>query len=265
MTRRPITPRTQSAKPRATARPRGVHVVDLAVVFAELERSPGVTQADIARRYRKSPGYVSVLCRLGHALRRLSPEEREALHVPHLTFKATQAIVSRASDADGILRGVEALASLRPPDRRPRAARGAAGLWHRPLPESDTLDPLPVESATSAGEFVFRWDEAAARRDPGRVFAEYEEFIRAMTNNVMARLRRVVEETARPLLPTRRDAADRIIGADDAWLHADLSIQQLNDRVAATLRAHRAKLDEFLAERERRRNPPPPDGTDSPP
>jgi hypothetical protein len=86
--------------------------------------------------------------------------------------------------------------------------------------------------------------------------------VRATTDEVMDRLRRVVEAAGRPLVPITRDAAGRIVAAAEALLllHADLSIRQLNERMAATLRAHRAKIEEFLAERERQRQHPAPDG-----
>ena len=228
--------------------------MDVAVLFAELERAGGAAQADIARQYRKSAGYVSVLCRLGAALRTLPPEERTALRVRPVTFKAVQAVVSRYRRADEILGALRELAASRPAPRRRRAA-GGAGLWREPpaaRPDEDLLDPVPLPAALAearAADFVYRWDDAAAVRDPAAALAAYEAFVRRMTEEVVGRLRHAA---GTPLgRRAARGGAAAPPGAVDeaAGIALDVSLRQLDERVAATLKAHREQMDRFLAER----------------
>ena len=237
-------------------------MVDVAVIYAELERA-GTSQADIARQYRKSAGYVSVLCRLGHALRTLPAEERSALRVRQVTFKAAQAVVSRHRRGDAILGALRGLTAV-PTGPRLRRTTGGAGVWREPVattPDEAPLDPLPLspaEAAARAADFVFPWDPAAAARDPRAVLASFEAFVRTTTDEVVARLRRAAGTL--PALPDR--AAWRPTGGtpfaaaavnDASAVPLDLSIRQLNDRVSAMLRTHREKMAEFLAERDARR------------
>ncbi|MDQ6827537.1 MAG: hypothetical protein M3081_01575 [Gemmatimonadota bacterium] len=245
----------------------GVHVVDLAVLYAELDRAPGISQADIARRYQKSQGYVSVLCRLGVALIPLFPDERDALRVPHFTFKAAQLIVTRArGDAGAIVRAAQSLAQSRPRPRKRRGARsrfGASGpaQWDQPLAGAgDDLDPVlgfPSPLADTSDEFAYRWDEELARRDPRAALAAYEAHVDAMTTVVIARLRRAAGATGESLTTAKArtfgDPALALAAAQDRLLRTDISLRELNDRVSATLRAHRAKLDAFLEQREHAR------------
>lgn len=238
-------------------------MVDVAVIYAELERA-GTSQADIARQYRKSPGYVSVLCRLGHALRTLPAEERSTLRIRQVTFKAAQAVVSRHRRGDAILGALRGLAAVPTGPRLRRSTMGGAGVWREPVatrPDEAPLDPLPLspaEAAAREADFVFPWDPAAATRDPGAVLASFEAFVRTTTDEVVARLRR-----AAGTLPPQPDRAARrptggtpFAGAaanDASAVPLDLSIRQLNDRVSAMLRTHREKMAEFLAERDARR------------
>lgn len=256
-------PNRSPRHPGPSGRPsRGVHVVDVAVIYAELERA-GTSQADIARQYRKSAGYVSVLCRLGHALRTLPADERSALRVRQVTFKAAQAVVSRHRRGDAILGALRQLAAV-PTGPRLRRTTGGAGVWREPVatrPDEAPLDPLPLspaEAAARTADFVFPWDPTAAARDPGAVLASFEAFVRTTTDEVVARLRR-----AAGTLPAQLDrAAWRPLGGtplagaaanDASAVPLDLSIRQLNDRVSAMLRTHREKMAEFLADRDARR------------
>lgn len=248
------------ARPRSTlstTRP-GVHALDLALLYAELERVRGVTQADIARTYRKSPGYVSVLCRLGRALRTLPVDEREALRVPHLTFKAAQTAVSRTANADALLATLRQLAAARPPARRRRSRTGTAGAWAEPVERGgheDLIDPVPLPSAavaTLSDAYTFTWDAAAAARDPAAALAAYEQFVRATTAEVVARLRRTLDDRALELDPRPAAVGPAELpdsAADAGRVSSELSLRQLTARVDATLMAHRERMAQFLAER----------------
>jgi hypothetical protein len=261
---------------------RGVHVIDVAVLYAELERAGAgrgrTSQADIARQYRKSAGYVSILCRLGHALRALPVEARDPLRVGGVTFKAVQAIVTRHRTPEAVVAALRTLAETRPTRRR-RRVEGGAALWRGPVaerPHEDHLDPLPRPEGAAPvehAEFRYRWDAELAVRDPDRVLAEYEAFVRAMTGEVVERLRRVTHArglgapaTGRPPIPpTGKGASVTHAGRGDPVdpggrtysdafpgvpLPLELSVRQLNDRVSSMLRTHRERLAQFLAERE---------------
>lgn len=68
------------------------HPIDRALDFRALERG-GLSGAQIARRRRKSPGYVSVLLRLGRALEALDPAEQAAFRSPRVTIGLIQRLV----------------------------------------------------------------------------------------------------------------------------------------------------------------------------
>jgi hypothetical protein len=310
-----VSPRVSQGTPA-----RGGHVVDLALLFAELLSAPGVTQADLGRRYRKSPGYVSVVCRLGRALREMPPEARDDLRVPHFTLKAAQALVSRHADP-ATLRAAAARLAASPPvavrggvpslDARARARQGAPGQWDRAPDRPDPIDPLPEppDAMSRRSAFVFAWDPDAARRDPRAVLAEFEVFVRAATDEVVRRLRHTAGDLGPvspnpPVLPgavpagpalrpsygagvslprggdpggagtegatPARDGfpeaaspgAAHVQHAEDGAVAGagpfaggldDTTLRRLDARVAETLRAHRARMDAFLIDRERGR------------
>ena len=232
---------------------RGGHVVDLALLFAELARAPGVTQADLARRYRKSAGYVSVVCRLGHALRALPPEARDRLRVPHFTLKAAQALVSRHPEPAALRTAAVRLAAA-PPPARVRSRVGVPSAWDRAPARGDGLDPLPEapDAISQRGAFVYAWDAEAARHDPAAVLADFEAFVRETTDEVIRRLRRESGDFGSAPAQPGRGVGGRATSAVPAG-YGELSLRQLHERVRATLRGHRARMDEFLAERERAR------------
>ncbi len=235
-------------------------MVDLALFFAELARAPGVTQADLGRRYRKSAGYVSILCRLGRALEGLPPLQRDALRVPHVTLKAAQGLVSRYPDAAALRAAASRLAASPPPTRR-RARAGSPGQWDRPPAGPDVIDPLPEPPAARSRQdaFVYTWDADAARRDPAAALARFEAFVRETTDEVIARLRRTAGDVGPA--STRPDPSRAGRGSSPIPAGFDeLSLRQLHERVGATLRGHRARMQEFLAERGRARGRTPAPG-----
>lgn len=272
---------------------RGGHVVDLALLFAELLRAPGTRQADLGRRYRKSPGYVSVVCRLGRALQEMAPEARDVLRVPHFTLKAAQALVSRYRDPAALRAAATRLAAtpsigtttaVGAGAARVRARQGAPGQWDRAPDGPDPIDPLPepANAMSRRDTFVYAWDADAARRDPGAVLAGFEAFVRATTDEVVVRLRRLAGDLGPPPRPAAyagspdaggrrrpRVTPDAAVAPSDAherrsaeppghddgarvFTHGcdETALRRLDARVAETLRAHRARMDAFLAERD---------------
>ena len=244
-------------------------MVDVALLYAELERTSGAARADIARQYGKSPGYVSIMCRLGYALRTLSPEAREALRVRQITFKAAQAAVSRFPRVPDLLAALDGLAAV-PPARRRRRAAGGAAPWRAPVaphPDEDPLDPLPLlageraaRQAAGQADLVFRWDAAAAQRDPAAVLDAFEAFVRAATDDVVDRLRRAATHRTPSKIGgadgTRTDGAPRLPSVLPPGFSLELSLRALDERVKATLRTHRQRMAEFEAERAAPRRAP---------
>ena len=90
--------RAQSSVPEATPAPgerwdgRRTHIVDRAADYVALH-GQGLTVAQIARRRRRSKGYVSILLRLGQALATLPPTEVAALRSPRITWALAQRLI----------------------------------------------------------------------------------------------------------------------------------------------------------------------------
>lgn len=252
--RQGLPPRRSSGPAGQSAGSRGGHVVDVALLFAELARVPGVTQAELGRRYRKSPGYVSVVCRLGRALHGLPPETRDVLRVSHFTLKAAQGLVGRYPDPEA-LQGAALRLARTAPAARVRARVGVPGDWHAAPVGPDVIDPLPepADALAHRDTFAYAWDAELARRDPAAALAAFEAYVRTTTDEVVRRLRRAAGDsgpiTTRPTWaagPPGVPAPTAGRGAAD-----DASIRLLQERVRDTLRAHRARMQEFLTERAR--------------
>lgn len=71
---------------------RRTHIVDRAADYVALH-AQGLTVAQIARRRRRSKGYVSILLRLGQALATLPPGEVAAFRSPRITWALAQRLI----------------------------------------------------------------------------------------------------------------------------------------------------------------------------
>src|SRR5688572_59010 len=81
--------------------PRSPRLVDRAIEYAALADG-GLRAVDIVRRRRRSKGYVSIMLRLGRALRAASAEELAALRSDRITWKVAQQVV-RADVTDAVI------------------------------------------------------------------------------------------------------------------------------------------------------------------
>ena len=137
---------------------RRVHIVDRALDYVALSAT-GLSAARIARKRRRSAGYVSILLRLGHAIRTLEPAELAALRSPRITWKLAQRIVRTDADVGSIrhqLRLALGGFSTHNVDRRKNRVRRAA---------PGTAKTAGGESAARPGA-AWGWDESWFTRDP---------------------------------------------------------------------------------------------------
>jgi hypothetical protein len=162
---------------------RRAHVLDRAAIYVALA-DQGLTAAQIARRRRKSKAHVSILLRLGRALRDLPDDERAALRHPRVTWRLVQGLVRADVDPASLRRQLRAALggfSTHNVDRRRRRPGGAAA------------------AAQVAAGVAWGWDEAWFARDP----VGYAEAHLAHLRH----LHRIVEERARRAAAVRLGAA----------------------------------------------------------
>ena len=241
-----------------------MHPIEAARMFHALEDPPRKTQADIARETGRSPAYISILCRVGDAIRDLTADERDALRKPHLTYTALATLVSRHKRRGDLLAAIRALVA-RPPSRRMRSTVGGASLWTRPEPVDPAeapLDPLPPARGQRArvqqNAFTYVFDPAAWRDDPDAALDGFETHLRELLDGVMRGAKVALGAAGGPLplaaAQPRRAAVPQELREHATTLVAlDLSLRQLEARVEAARRGHRAQMTAFEAEREARR------------
>jgi hypothetical protein len=139
-------------------------------------------------------------------------------------------------------------------------------MWSRAPNGPELLDPLPEppDAISRRCTFTYEWDAVAARRNPAAALADFETFVRAATEEVVSRVRRAagdlgfVGSVARSQqgaagAPAGTAAPNAAAGAGVTRLD-ETALRQLDARVADTLRAHRARLQTFLADRDRARS-----------
>lgn len=80
---------------------RRTHIVDRALDYVALSEQ-GLSVSRIARKRRKSSGYVSIALRLGRAISGMEPSELAALRSPRVTWKLAQRIVREDADVVSI-------------------------------------------------------------------------------------------------------------------------------------------------------------------
>jgi hypothetical protein len=166
-----------------------VQVVDRALDYVALADA-GLSATRIARKRRRSAGYVSILLRLGRAIATLEPAELAALRSPRVTWKLAQRVVR--SDADtGSIRHQLRLAlggfsthnvdrRQHRPDRQDGPARGAVGGSRR-------------AGAPGRG---WGWDDSWFTRDPVEYVRCHLAHLTGVHRAVVARAARAVSQGA---------------------------------------------------------------------
>ena len=255
--------RRTGAALKGTTAPQKPHVIDRALDLHTLEQRSDTTQADIARRFGRSPSSVSVLCRVGSAIAALPLEDRAALRVPHVTYKAVQLLVSRHK-GDRALREALVAFAARMPRPRGRSRSGGTGIWMGSAPGDPSeaaIDPLPRPGGRGVEEiWTYTLDPAAWRADPEGAMADFEAFVRQLTDGVMrgatralgvaashGRVAASAGGTGRPVAISRHAETPAERAAREASL--DLSLRQLLGRVDALTKAQSVALAAFEADR----------------
>lgn len=207
----------------------GRHIVDRALDYAALSRG-GLTAAQIARRRKRSKGYVSIVLRLGTALQGLDREELAVFRSERITWKLAQRIVRTGTTEAEIQRQLRyALGgfSTHNIDRRKLRKRRVAGPKphsERDLEPSGTVGQIDAPSG-EAGVFVWRWDAEWAARDPVGYVDAYRAHLASLHRGMTTKLREA--------------AANR--GAPASIPLAGQSLQQLM-RLMAQQRSRRSSL-----------------------
>lgn len=204
----PATPPTSASDPAARAWDgRRTHVVDRAADYVALH-AQGLTVAQIARRRRRSKGYVSILLRLGQVLATLPAGEVAAYRSPRITWALAQRVVRRDTPA------VEVRAQLRYAlggfsthnlDRRRRGLRGPRGGAPSTMPApADPPTPgaggsraAPPVGAPDTGMLAgWGFDEALFDADPVGFARAHLQRLAAVHHALAARAARAVRHGA---------------------------------------------------------------------
>lgn len=148
--------------------PRNSHLVDRALAAWGSVREGGLTLRELARRRRRTVGYISVVVRLGQVLEGLGDEQLAMLRTSHLTFKAAQQTLrfdSRkalpAATRDALRRALRELALGPVPGPRRSDTGGAAG-----------ASPATRDRRGRRPTQIPGWDPVAFARDP-EAFVEH--------------------------------------------------------------------------------------------
>lgn len=190
----------------------GHHIVDRALDYAALQRS-GLSAAQIARRRKKSNGYVSIVLRLGIALRTLDREEIAVFRSDRITWKLVQRLVrTGVTDAEiqRQLRYALGGFSTHNIDRRKlRKHQTKRDGTISTATRSGSPDADMTRSAPEAGAFIWRWDAAWAARDPGGYVDAYRAHLASLHRAIRARFNEAassrassgLSDTTRPSIP----------------------------------------------------------------
>lgn len=197
------------------------HLIDRAVEWARrLDR--GESQADIRRsipaRSRPSRGYVSVVARLGHALKDLPPLEFELYRSPRVTLRLAQEIIRADTDTLAIRHRLrQAITALpHPADRkRSRRARSQPG---------DAPSLSRSRRSTDPDLFTWAWDGAQAERDPAGYVEEYVAFLERLHREATRRVRAALARRAAPPIAIAGQSLASLAASVTAYRRAQLGV-----------------------------------------
>lgn len=164
------------------------HVVDRALDYAALA-AQGLTDTAIARRRRKSRGYVSILRRLGQAIAELPPAELGAYRTPRIGFALAQRLVRAdvpPAEIRAQLRSAAGGFSTHGVDYRRRGLRRShvAG------------DRQHGGRGRPAGGWTWAWDATLFQQDPLAYVRAHVERLLALQTAIARRAAQDVEARA---------------------------------------------------------------------
>jgi hypothetical protein len=163
---------------------RRTHIVDRALDYVALA-DQGLSAARIARKRRRSQGYVSIALRLGRAIIGMEPGELAALRSPRITWKLAQRIVRDDADVVTIRQQLRAalggFSSHNVDGRKHRKGRRRT--------DGGSVSELsrPIGAGLPGG-----WDGAAFARDPIAFVEAHRRHLEALLHGVQSRAARAV-------------------------------------------------------------------------
>ncbi|AHG93048.1 hypothetical protein J421_5513 (plasmid) [Gemmatirosa kalamazoonensis] len=196
---------------------RRTHIVDRALDYVALA-DEGLSAARIARKRRKSQGYVSIALRLGRAIAGMEPSEIAALRSPRITWKLAQRIVREDADVVGIRHQLRtALGGF--------SSHNLDGRKNRKGRRDGTGR---VAHATGAGRAIgvaWGWDAAWFARDPIGFAEAHLRYLAGVQRSVQQRAARSA---------AARDAERVPVGQGIRSLQRSLAASQLKPTVSVT-------------------------------
>ena len=217
------------------------HVIDRALDYAALA-AKGLTDTAIARRRRKSRGYVSILRRLGQAIAELPPAELGAFRTPRIGFALAQRVVRAdvpPAEIRAQLRSAAGGFSTHGVDYRRRGLRRshvAGGSRH------------PERGRAAAG-WTWAWDATLFQQDPLAYVRAHAERVLALQTAIARRAAQDVEaraisgravgqplsQLAAAVATARRAGALRVSGGSEAEVAALRQLEALGAAMTAAI------------------------------
>lgn len=215
----------------------GRHIVDRALDYAALSRG-GLTAAQIARRRKKSKGYVSIVLRLGTAIRGLDREELAVFRSERITWKLAQRIIRGGVTDAEIQRQLRyALGGFSTHNIDGRKLRRRRTKQEQKPVKEPTRERMreqnPAQTAmavagTEPGLFVWRWDSEWAHRDPAGYVDAYRDHLASLHRDISTRFREAMALRATRTTTRTVSAAVPMVGQ---------SLRQINALIAQQRRA----------------------------
>lgn len=142
---------------------RGTHPIDRALHFRSLAEQHGLTVTALARRVRRSKGYVSLHLRLAAAVAGMEPAEQAAMRHPAVTWRLVQRVVRGDTRVQTEAERRQAVIALR------QKLRDAVGGF-----SSETVDGRRHRKGRAPGApQLERFDPRAFATDPGGYVAAH--------------------------------------------------------------------------------------------
>lgn len=150
-------------------RGRAPHVIDRALEYHDLAERHGLTMAALAKRVRRSKGYVSLHLRLAAAVAGMEPAEQAAMRHPAITWRLVQRVVRGDTRVQTEAERRQAVVALR------QKLRDAVGGF-----SSETVDRRRHRKGRAPGApLLERFDPRAFATDPaGYVAAHLDALVR---------------------------------------------------------------------------------------